>query len=449
MTDLFNFTGGGDEAFARKPYQPLADRMRPQVIEDLLGQEHILGEGKPLRLLIEAGLSSSILLWGPPGCGKTTLARILANQGDVRFVQLSAVTSGIKDLKLAFEEAKNVRRMSGQKTMLFVDEIHRFNKAQQDALLPHIESGTIVFVGATTENPSFEVVSALLSRCQTLVLKPVSVPAIIAILYKALEMDVELAREPKIVMDEKSLEQMAVMVDGDARAALNVLETCAGVARQRNVLNPEITLELIKETYQNRVLTYDKSGDEHFNLISAFHKSLRGSDPDASLYWMYRMIEGGEDCRYILRRMIRFASEDIGMADPFALTLAMSAAQAFDYIGPPEGHGAMAHLAVYLATAPKSNSVYMAEKATRQYVRTQQAHPVPVHLRNAPTGFMQQLGYGKEYRYPHDYPGGFVPGETYFPEGCEDLKFYEPKPHGKEKPVAERLKQLWPTRHRS
>jgi putative ATPase len=446
MTDLFNFNGE-DDAFARKPYQPLADRMRPRVIEDLLGQEHIVGEGKPLRLLIEAGLNSSILLWGPPGCGKTTLARILANQGDARFVQLSAVTSGIKDLKAAFDEAKSLRRLSGQKTMLFVDEIHRFNKAQQDALLPHIEAGTIVFVGATTENPSFEVVSALLSRCQTLVLKPVSVPAIIAILYKALEMDTELAREPKILMDEKALEQTASMVDGDARAALNILETCGGVARQRNVLKPEITLELIKETYQGRVLNYDKSGEEHFNLISAFHKSLRGSDPDAALYWMYRMIEGGEDCRYILRRMIRFASEDIGMADPFALTLAMSAAQAFDYIGPPEGHGAMAQLAVYLATAPKSNSVYMAEKAARQHVRTEQAHPVPVHLRNAPTGFMQQLGYGKEYQYPHDYPGGFVAGENYFPEGYENLKFYEPKPYGKEKTVAERVKHLWPKRH--
>lgn len=445
MSDLFEFSEQ-DETSRQAPYQPLADRMRPMELEDILGQEHILAPKKPLRMLIEAGLSGSILLWGPPGCGKTTLARVLAKKSDAEFIQLSAVTSGIKELKAAFDRANSLRRRSGKKTMLFIDEIHRFTKVQQDALLPHIESGTVIFVGATTENPSFEVVSALLSRCQVLVLKPVSVSALITILLRAIEQDKKLSLEPKVEINEKCIEQIAALASGDARIALNVLETCVEVARQKNSAKPVVLPELIAETFQSRLIRYDKGGEEHYNLISAFHKSMRGSDPDAALYWLYRMIEGGENCRFILRRMIRFAAEDVGMADPFALTLAMSTAQAFDYIGPPEGHVCIAELAVYLATAPKSNAVYLAEKAARQFVRKENSSPVPIHLRNAPTSFMRELGYGKEYRYPHDFKGAFVPDESYFPDNYEPLSFYSPTEYGKEKIISERLSHLWPAR---
>lgn len=445
MTDLFDFSSGNLQQC--EPYQPLADRMRPETLEDILGQEHILAQGKPLRMLMQAGLSGSIILWGPPGCGKTTLARVMARHADSDFIQLSAVTSGVKDLKAAFEKAYDLRRSSGRKTMLFVDEIHRFNKAQQDALLPHIESGAVIFVGATTENPSFEVVSALLSRCQVLILKPVAVSALITILLRALDCDEKLMRSPRINIDDKSLERIALMAAGDARIALNVLETCCEVARQQDAAAPVVLPELVAETFQSKMLRYDKGGEEHYNLISALHKSMRGSDPDASLYWLYRMIEGGEDCKFILRRMIRFASEDVGMADPFALTLAMSATQAYEFVGPPEAHLFLAHLAVYLAAAPKSNALYMAEKMVKQTIRNGQEPSVPYHLRNAPTGMMKELGYGREYRYPHDFPGGFV-DENYFPEGHEPVNFYQPTTHGKEKLTRDRLQALWPRRFR-
>lgn len=446
MTDLFDFSSGN--LSRAEPYQPLADRMRPENLEDVLGQEHILGQGRPLRMLMEAGMSGSIILWGPPGCGKTTLARVLAKHSDADFIQLSAVTSGVKDLKAAFEKASEVRRHSGRKTMLFVDEIHRFNKAQQDALLPHIESGVVIFVGATTENPSFEVISALLSRCQVLVLKPVAMPALLTILLRALDLDEKLNRDPKIIVADSTLERIALMAAGDARIALNVLETCCEVARQQEPLKPEVLPELVAETFQSKMLRYDKGGEEHYNLISALHKSMRGSDPDASLYWLYRMLEGGEDCKFIIRRMIRFASEDVGMADPFALTLAVSTAQAFEYVGPPEGHLFLAHLAVYLAAAPKSNALYLAEKLVKQAIRNGQEPSVPYHLRNAPTGMMRELGYGREYRYPHDFKGAFV-DENYFPEGCEPANYYQPTTHGKEKLTRDRLVSLWPRRFKS
>jgi len=428
-------------------FQPLPDRVRPSSIEKIRGQDHILGDGKPLKTLLQAGKCPSMILWGPPGCGKTTLARAVAQLVDAEFIQISAVTSGIKELKDAFESARVQRTRYGRKTVLFIDEIHRFNKAQQDALLPHIETGNVVLIGATTENPSFEVISALLSRSQVLTLNALDQKDLQAIIIEALNHDEIIKKKPQPVIDAEALERISCLAAGDARIALNALETCCEVARQEDPYHPKIGQKLVHEVFQTKALKYDKGGEEHYNVISALHKSMRGSDPDASLYWLYRMIEGGENCRFILRRMIRFASEDVGMADPFALTLAMSTAQAFDYIGPPEGYLALAHLAVYLAAAPKSNSLYIAEKNVREEIRAGREPGVPVHLRNAPTKLMKELNYGKEYKYPHDYPEGFV-RDVYLPEDTTKKRFYFPKPIGKEKATLEKLRKLWPDRFR-
>lgn len=443
MADLFDINPTDPESAG--PFQPLADRMRPCKIEEILGQDHVLGEGKPLRLLLSAGKTSSLIFWGPPGCGKTTLARVMASHIEADFIQLSAVTSGVKDLKSAFEHARLQRTRYGRKTVLFIDEIHRFNKIQQDALLPHIESGNVVLIGATTENPSFEVVSALLSRCQVLSLVPLQREVIELLLFRALHDDPVLNIDPKISFEEDVIPKIALIAAGDARIALNILEVCCETARQTTPYSPMITMKMVADVFQTKALRYDKNGEEHYNLISALHKAMRGSDPDASLYWLYRMLDAGENARFILRRMVRFASEDIGMADPFALTLAMSAVQAFEFLGPPEGHLALAQLAIYLASAPKSNSLYIAEKNVRNEIHSGDEPPVPLHLRNAPTSLMKDLNYGREYRYPHDFSNGFV-HEDYFPEGIAKRRFFFPKPLGKEKLTLERLKALWPER---
>ncbi|MFZ2956163.1 MAG: replication-associated recombination protein A [Candidatus Ozemobacteraceae bacterium] len=441
MPDLFDIQGpAGDGS-----HRPLPERVRPVTLDAIKGQEHLLGEGKPLRRLLSAGRCPSMIFWGPPGCGKTTLARVLSTLVAAEFVQLSAVTSGVKDLKEAFEGARVRLSHYGRKTILFIDEIHRFNKAQQDALLPHVETGTVILIGATTENPSFEVISALLSRCQVLTLKPLTEGDLREVIAVALAHDEALCREPRCVVSPEAVNVIVTLAGGDARIALNVVESCSEVARQVDAYAPRVTPELAAEVFQTKALKYDKGGEEHYNVISALHKSMRGSDPDASLYWLYRMIDGGEDCRFILRRMIRFATEDVGLAEPFALTLAMSAAQAFDYLGPPEGHLALAQLAVYLAVAPKSNSVYIAEKRVREEIASGREPGVPLHLRNAPTRLMKSLGYSDGYQYPHDYPGGFV-HVTYFPEEVKNRSYYQPKMSGRETAAIERLKKLWPER---
>ena len=428
--------------------RPLADRMRPARLDQFIGQPQAVGEGSLIRSAIENDRIFSMILWGPPGCGKTTLARIIAQQTQCHFSHFSAVLSGVKDIRNVIEAAKQQRNIHRNRTVLFVDEIHRFNKAQQDAFLHHVESGLITLVGATTENPSFEVIPALLSRCQVVVLSPMSESDMKMLLKRALSDETNGLGPLKLTYSDKALDHIIAISDGDARSALNAIEISAVFASSKiapadnetgdSSKKHEVPLEMVENALQRKALIYDKSGDAHFNLISAFHKSLRGSDPDAALYWLGRMLSSGEDPMYIARRMVRFASEDVGNADPSALTVAMAAMEAFRFLGSPEGDLSLAQAAVYLSTAPKSNSIYTAYGQTLKTIQQTGALPVPMHIRNAPTRLMKDIGYGKDYKYAHNYKDAFVP-QNHLPEKLQNQIFYTPTSRGYEKIVKERL----------
>ncbi|MBI1921818.1 MAG: replication-associated recombination protein A [Geobacter sp.] len=425
------FEHKGEEERLREA--PLAERMRPRTLAEFIGQEHLLGKGKMLRRLIETDQVPSLIFWGPPGSGKTTLARIIANATNSRFVFFSAILSGVKEIREIFKEAEEERKFRGRKTILFVDEIHRFNKSQQDAFLPVVEKGVVTIIGATTENPSFEVVAPLLSRCKVLVLNPLSPEEVVSILKQALADTERGLGIAKIKITDEALSFMAEQSGGDARVALNTLETAARLAKKK-----AINLETAREAVQKKPIMYDKGGEEHYNVISAFIKSMRGSDPDAALYWLARMLEAGEDPIFILRRMVILASEDVGNADPRALQVAVSALQAFQLVGLPEGRIIMGQAVTYLATAPKSNASYAGIDAAMAEVRKSGALPVPMHIRNAPTKLMKELGYHKGYKYAHDFDEGYV-AQEYLPDTLKGRKFYDPAGHGYEKYIKERM----------
>ena len=426
----------GKEVFRREA--PLADRMRPQTLDEFVGQDHLLGQGKVLRQAIESDHLPSMILWGPPGSGKTTLAMIIASTTGAQFLAFSAVLSGVKEIKQVIQEAEEERKYSQRRTILFVDEIHRFNKAQQDAFLPHVERGTIILIGATTENPSFEVISPLLSRTKVFTLHSLIEVEIELILNRGLMNKERGLGQYNAVVEPEVIKGICQLVNGDARAGLNTLEMLVLTTSPDGEGIRHIKKEDLREILERKAYLYDKSGEEHYNIISALHKSLRGSDPDAALYWLGRMLEAGEDPLYIARRMVRFASEDIGMADPQALQVAVAAMQAFHFIGLPEGNLALAQAAVYLATAPKSNALYTAFQGVQKDVRELENMPVPFHIRNAPTALMTDLGYGKEYKYPHDYPDHFVE-EEYLPENLRGRTYYHPTEQGLEKEIKRRL----------
>ena len=421
-----------------KDSAPLAERMRPQNISEYIGQRHLLAEGCLLKRAIEEDKLFSMIFWGPPGSGKTTLARILANETKSKFVSFSAVLSGVKEIRAVIDEARELLERKKTKMILFVDEIHRFNKAQQDAFLPHVESGLITLIGATTENPSFEVIAPLLSRTRVLVLKPFSEEDLLAILESALKDNQKGYGQISLKIDQNVLRYIVSLADGDARSALNNLEAVVSMVQNLPEDKRVISLKFAQEALLKKSLLYDKNGEEHYNLISALHKSLRGSDPDAALYWLGRMLAAGEDPLYIARRMVRFASEDIGNADPQALVVSMAAQQAFHFIGLPEGELALAQAAVYLATAPKSNSLYVGYGKVKEIINTKGYLPVPLHIRNAPTKLMKDLDYGKDYKYAHDYANAYVPQE-YLPDEIRGQIFYQPREVGFEKTIIERL----------
>jgi putative ATPase len=416
---------------------PLAERMRPRTLDDIVGQETLLGAGRPLRAAIEHDRLRSIILWGPPGTGKTTLARVIATATRAHFIAFSAVLSGIKEIRDVMAEAEQARRRSGRRTILFIDEIHRFNKAQQDAFLPRVESGDIILIGATTENPSFEVNTALLSRSKVYVLKPLTIPAVVTILRRALEDPERGLGAASLEAGDEALAAIARYANGDARIALNMLEMAASSAAGR-----PIDLPLVADLAQNRALLYDKTGEEHYNLISALHKSMRNSDPDAAVYWLARMVESGEDPLYIARRLVRFASEDVGNADPQALVVTIAAKDAVHFMGMPEGNTALAQAAIYLATAPKSNATYVAYSEAAEAAAKEVAEPVPLHLRNAPTKLMKSLEYGKGYKYAHNEAEGVAPEMECLPPAHKGRRFYRPAPRGLEIDIARRLADL-------
>ena len=418
------------------PAGPLADRMRPRTLDEVVGQDHLLGPGRVLRAALERGELHSMILWGPPGSGKTTLASLMAHVTGARFVAFSAVLSGVKEIRQVVGEAETERARRRHRTILFVDEIHRFNRGQQDAFLPHVEKGTIVLIGATTENPSFEVNGALLSRCRVYVLRPLGEPEIMEILRRALADRERGLGDAGLRVADDALAHIARRATGDARAALNVLELAAQLAAP----GAEITVATIREASQRRTLLYDKSGEEHYNLISALHKSLRDSDPDASLYWMTRMLDSGEDPLYVARRLVRFASEDVGNADPQALTLTLAAKEAYDFLGSPEGELALAQATLYLALAPKSNAAYVAYNEARADVEAAPAEPVPLHIRNAPTSLMKNLGYGEGYQYAHDAPDARV-AQEHLPDSLRGRRYYRPTDRGLEVELSRRLEE--------
>lgn len=438
---------GDDDVLAPKPVvspkakhvaptaQPLAERMRPQTLDEVIGQTHLLGPGAPLRVAFENHRPHSMILWGPPGVGKTTLARLMASAFDMPFVAISAVLCGVKDIRDAVEQAQHTMQLTGKSTLLFVDEVHRFNKSQQDAFLPHVESGLFVFVGATTENPSFECVSALLSRSTVYQLQSLSAEESMTLLDRTLGKEF-----PGLLMNDEAKQILIQLADGDARRLLNALDVTCTMAKERKV--EEVDADFLRKTTPATLRRFDKGGDNFYDQISAMHKSVRGSDPDAALYWMVRMLDGGADPLYIARRIQRMAIEDIALADPRALQIAVDATTVFERLGSPEGELALANAVVYLACAPKSNAVYNAYNEVRSFVKKDLSRPVPMHLRNAPTKLMKELGYHEGYRYAHDEPGAFAAGEVYLPEGLEGKKWYHPTDRGLEQKIGEKLAQL-------
>jgi len=426
MTDLFP---------APTPAPPLAEALRPKSLDEVVGQKHLLGPGKPLRLAFESGKPHSMILWGPPGTGKTTIARLMADAFDAQFIALSAVFSGVKDIKEAVQRAQEALATSGRRTILFVDEVHRFNKAQQDAFLPYVEQGLLTFIGATTENPSFEVIGALLSRAAVYVLNPLSQEELGELFDRALKRALA-----GLSFDAKARERVIGLADGDARRLLNLLEILQTAAASAG--RKEIDGEFVQSAVARNLRRFDKGGDAFYDQISALHKSVRGSDPDASLYWLTRMLDGGADPLYVGRRMVRMAVEDVGLADPRALRIALDACETYERLGSPEGELALAEAAIYLACTAKSNTVYVAYNRARDFVKEDESRPVPLHLRNAPTRLMKELGFGKDYRYAQEEPEAYAAGENYFPENMPPVNWYEPSDRGLEEKIRERLAHL-------